>query len=43
MAQVKDKHPLSINILKLQRYNFNFLKCEEVVFFEFLVVKGASL
>lgn len=42
MAQVKDKHPLSINILKLQRYNFNFLKCEEVVFFEFLVVKGAS-
>jgi hypothetical protein len=38
----KDTIPLSINILKLQRYNFKFLNCEEVVFLEFLIVKGVS-
>jgi hypothetical protein len=39
---MKDKNPLSINIQKLQRYNFNFFKLEEVVFFEYLVVKSKS-
>lgn len=36
----KDTHPLAINIRKFQRYNYNYLSCEEVVFFEYLVVKG---
>jgi hypothetical protein len=39
---MKDKNPLSVNIQKLQRYNFNFFKLEEVVFFENLVVKSKS-
>lgn len=38
----KDVHPLAINIRKLQRYNFTYLGCEEVVFFEYLVVKANS-
>lgn len=38
----EDKHPLAINALKLQRYNFSFFDCEEVVLFEYLVVKGMS-
>lgn len=38
----EDKHPLAINALKLQRYNFNYFNCEEVVLFEYLVVKGMS-
>ena len=37
-----DLHPLAINIIKLQRYNFEFLSCEEVVFFEYIVIKGKS-
>lgn len=36
----KDKHPLAINIKKLQRYNYSYFGCEEVVFFEYMVVKG---
>ena len=35
-----DKNPLAVNIRKLQRYNFNFFSLEEVVFFEYLVVKA---
>lgn len=38
----EDTHPLAINILKLKRYNYNFLNCEEVVFFEYIVVKGMA-
>lgn len=38
----KDKHPLAINILKLQRYNFTFLSCEEVVLYEYLIVKAIA-
>ena len=38
----KDKHPLAINIKKLQRYNYNYFCCEEVILFEYLVVKGKS-
>lgn len=38
----EDKHPLAINVMKLQRYNFNFFSTEEVVFFEYLMVKGSS-
>ena len=38
----KDKHPLAINILKLNRYNYDFFNCEEVVFFEYMVVKGMA-
>lgn len=38
----KDKHPLAINILKLNRYNYDFFNCEEVVFFEYIVVKGMA-
>ena len=37
-----DKNPMSINILKLQRYNFNFFKLDEVVFFEYIVVKAQA-
>jgi hypothetical protein len=36
----RDTHPLAINIRKLQRYNYNHFSCEEVVFFEYLVVKA---
>jgi hypothetical protein len=36
----KDTHPLAINIRKFQRYNYNYFSCEEVVFFEYLVVKA---
>jgi hypothetical protein len=35
-----DRHPLALNILKFQRYNFNFFSCEEVVFFEYITFKG---
>lgn len=35
-----DKNPMAINIRKLQRYNFSFFTLEEVVFFEYLVVKA---
>lgn len=38
----KDKNPMSLNILKLQRYNFSFFKLEEVIFFEYLVVKAQA-
>lgn len=38
----KDTHPLAINVLKFQRYNFDFFNCEEVVFFEYIVVKGMA-
>lgn len=41
-SKKEDKHPLAINALKLQRYNFSFFDCEEVVLFEYLVVKGMS-
>jgi hypothetical protein len=41
-SKKEDKHPLSINVLKLQRYNFSFFDTEEVVLFEYLVVKGMS-
>lgn len=37
-----DKHPLAINVLKLGRYNFDFFTCEEVVLFEYLIVKGIA-
>ena len=36
----KDVHPLSINILKYQYYNFDFFNCQEVVLFETIVVLG---
>lgn len=39
---VKDKNPMSINILKLQRYNFKYFSLEEVVFYEYLVIKAQS-
>jgi len=44
MKKIKkeDKHPLAINMLKFQRYNFDFLNCEEVVFFEYIVIKGLA-
>lgn len=35
-----DKNPMAVNIRKLQRYNFSFFTLEEVVFFEYLVVKA---
>ncbi|SCY19250.1 hypothetical protein SAMN05192588_1598 [Nonlabens sp. Hel1_33_55] len=38
----KDNHPLAINILKLNRYNYDFFNCEEVVFFEYMMVKGMA-
>lgn len=38
----EDSHPLAINILKLQRYNFDYFNCQEVIFFEFIVVKAKS-
>jgi hypothetical protein len=38
----EDTHPLAINVLKLNRYNYDFFNCEEVVFFEYMVVKGMA-
>lgn len=38
----KDKNPMAVNIQKLQRYNFNFFSLEEVIFFEYLVIKGKA-
>lgn len=38
----KDKHPLAINILKLQRYNSDFFNCEERTFFEYIIIKGMA-
>lgn len=38
----KDSIPLAINILKIQRYNYNHFGCEEVVLFEYLLVKAVS-
>lgn len=37
-----DRNPTAINILKLQRYNFDYFTLEEVVFFEYMVVKGRA-
>jgi hypothetical protein len=37
-----DTHPLAINVLKLNRYNYDFFNCEEVVFFEYIIVKGMA-
>lgn len=37
-----DKNPTCVNILKLQRYNFRFFSLEEVIFFEYLVVKAKA-
>jgi hypothetical protein len=34
------KHPLAINILKYQAYNFEFFSCQEIILFETLVVLG---
>lgn len=39
---MKNRHPLAINILKLQEYNFKITKLDEVVFFEWLVIKRIS-
>ena len=33
---------MGYNILKLNRYNYDFFNCEEVVFFEYIVVKGMA-
>ena len=38
----KDANPMAINLLKVQRYNFNYFGLEEVCLFEYLVVKGKS-
>ena len=35
-----DKHPLAVNVLKFQYYNFDFFSCQEIVLFETLVVVG---
>lgn len=37
-----DKNPTCVNVLKLQRYNFKFFSLEEVVFFEYLMVKAQA-
>ena len=39
---MKNRHPFAINILKLKEYNFDITKIEEVVFFEWLVIKRIS-
>ena len=36
----EDKHPLSINILKYQYYNYKFFNCQEIVLYETLIVLG---
>ena len=38
----KQYNPLAVNILRLQKYNFDYLTLEEVVFFEYLVVKAVA-
>lgn len=38
----KDKNPMAVNIQKLQRYNFDFFSLEEVILFEYLVIKGKA-
>ncbi len=38
-----DKNPMAINILKLQRYNFKYFQLEEVVFFEYIIIKAQAL
>lgn len=38
----KDKNPMAVNIQKLQRYNFSFFSLEEVILFEYLVIKGKA-
>lgn len=37
-----DKIPFALNVLKFQRYNFNYFSCEEVVFFEYILVKSIA-
>lgn len=39
---MKNRHPLAINILKLQEYDFTKTKLDEIVFFEWLVIKRIS-
>ena len=35
-----DHHPLAVNCLKFQYYNFDFFSCQEIVLFETLIVLG---
>ena len=35
-----DNHPLAVNCLKFQYYNFDFFSCQEIVLFETLIVLG---
>jgi hypothetical protein len=37
-----DKIPFALNVLKFQRYNFSYFSCEEVVFFEYIIVKSKA-
>jgi hypothetical protein len=37
-AKEKDLHPLSINIKKLQRFNFETMEITDIVVFEYLVL-----
>jgi len=39
---MKNRHPLAVNIIKLQEYDFTKTKLDEVVFFEWLVIKRIS-
>lgn len=35
-----DNHPLAVNCLKFQYYNFDFFSCQEIILFETLIVLG---
>ncbi len=41
-SKAKEFNPFAINILRLQQYNFNFFSLEEVVLFEYFVIKSQS-
>ena len=40
MKQNQDKHPLAVNIIKFQYYNFEFFNCQEMILYETIVVLG---
>jgi len=42
LAKKKVPIPLATNILRFQKYNFNFFATDEVIMFEYLTVKAIS-
>ena len=41
-ATDKEFNPFAVNILRLQRYNYKLFTLEEIVFFEYMIIKAKA-